>query len=158
MVALAPRPEFCSICIVGSGRLDLRRLEPGGPLYLVCERCDSETEEPRPTQKPPGRRVPLLESALDILRTVHHLEWASSIDIRSVLGIPGAVEDRRRLDKFSQMLSRLARAGFLRSRQRDFREYQLTDPGKSAIGLCARDVAPALEAGGARSGQARRAG
>lgn len=135
VAAIAVRAAFCAICIDGTDRLRPRQMDEGGPVFVVCAGCDSEPPEPAILAKPPGRKYAMHESALDILRAVHRLEWASSIDIREALGIPGAVDDRKRLDKFSQMLSRLSRGGYLRSRQRDFREYQLTEPGALAIGV-----------------------
>lgn len=135
MVALAARAKFCAICIRDTGRLALRCLEPGGQLYSVCEDCDSEASEPIRLPKPPGRKYAMHESALAILRAAHRFDWISSGNLRESLGIPNWIEDRKRYDRFTAMMCRMTRSGYLRSRQREFLEYQITELGGIAIGI-----------------------
>lgn len=138
MVVIAAHRAFCAVCIDGTDRLARRQLEPGGPRFWVCGNCHEDpVEPPRPREIPPGRSRVMSDPAIEILTASRHLGWATSTEIRERLQIPGAAQNRKALDRFSAMISRLHRDGFLERRETPglWPDYRLSELGAVALGI-----------------------
>lgn len=134
---MAGAAPFCASCTREGPGLRPRRLDDDGPLFLFCERCDSEVPGRKRVRGPGGtkwigsRYYPLdeLERALPImiLKALRRSDWVSASELAEMLTIPSISAGRQHRNKFSVQLSRMAREGYVESK--DVRARAL--PGKS---------------------------
>lgn len=117
---------FCASCTEEGPGLHPIQLEDGGPIFLFCERCDSEVTGPPVEGPPPGIRwtggtyypTDQIETHLTvrILRMLRRFGWVSSSDISDFLGIPSTIEDPTEQNNYSVTLSRLCREGYIEAK------------------------------------------
>lgn len=141
--------SHCAICVTGTASLRPRQLDDGGPVFIICARCDEhDVSASFPASKRRRRRRgggwqrftywPIDDMVEDnlmrILRAARHFDWISSFDLSAVLEIPSQLVDRRAQNAYSVAIGRLYRGGFLRRRRgAEWYEYQVTDLGLARI-------------------------
>lgn len=145
---------FCAICTNLGPELRPRQFSAGGPVFIICRRCD-ESEPTTIRSRPAVHRAPrgsrhrhyiafdelANDLAFRILRTVQRFDWVSSMEITDALGIPVSAADPREHNRFSVSLSRLFRKGYLRRRDiLEWCEYQITQRGLARIETSERSV------------------
>jgi len=159
----APRP-FCASCINEGPGLRPRQLDEGGPLFLLCARCDSEVPgrgwAPTPVAgaKWTGSRYfPLDEIQRDmpimILKAIRRFDWLRSDELSDSLDIPSTIEDYKERNRFGVALSRMCREGYIESKvvrakvirngysrrhtgYHEWREYRITALGVAKLEWC----------------------
>lgn len=114
---------FCASCIREGPDLRPRQLDDGGPIFLFCERCDSEVpgrghaSSPEGTRWTGSRYFPIDEverqMSIMILRMLRRSDWIRSNEISDALGIPSSIEDAGEQNRYSVALSRLSREGYV---------------------------------------------
>lgn len=120
---VGPAGSFCALCCEDGPGLHPGRLEDGGPIFLFCERCDSEVTGPPVPASPPGLRwtggryFPLDQieqnMSVRILRALRRFDYIPSSELSDALQIPSSIESRVEQNTYSVALSRLCREGYV---------------------------------------------
>lgn len=116
--------QFCASCISEGPGLRPCQLDEGGPIFLYCERCDSEVPGrpygPSPASPAGAKWIGSCYFPLDeikrqmpimILRALRRSDWMRSNELSEALGVPSSIEDPGEQNRYSVTLSRLCRQG-----------------------------------------------
>lgn len=128
----APLHKSCSIC-GGTYGLHRDQMQSGGPVFTICANCDKPVESSSRSNRYE------ISPRIRMLQAIRRSDWLTAAELAERMEI--SFDSQQQYSAFSQNLSRLFRAGFVRSKKgpgckglgRGWTLYQITKLGVQLI-------------------------